>query len=204
LPPLKAVLIFLENDLPDSNCKSPLVNTLEITAAYWEARIKTYGFHRVTDLSLFELDVESSKMSVLGHTLCRMGEEGIPLVLAFSWITLREFSACFVVPRLFEGTTRDLLRRAVNSCSEGIARRDLPVEVVYFYGPHFGDRYGIAEAALRALAGSGIQTTATVCSGSCVYLVLPDGGSGEAVRVLSETFEIPRASSQRQLGVNRA
>jgi aspartokinase len=201
---LKAVLIFLENDPLDGNSKSPLVNTLEITAAYWEARIKTYGFHKVTDLCLFQLDVDSPKISQLGHALCRMGEEEISVVLTFALVALRGFSACFVVPRRFEGPMQDLLRQEVDLGGDGIAGRVTPVEVVFFYGPHFGDRYGIAEAALRALAGIGIKTTATACSGSCVYLVLPEGRSEEAVRVLSETFEIPRASSQKRPGVNQA
>jgi aspartokinase len=80
--------------------------------------------------------------------------------------------------------------------------RVLPVEVVYFYGPHFGDRYGIAEAALKVLTESGIRATASACSGSCVYLVLPEGQSEEAVRALSRTFEIPRAMSQKAAAVN--
>lgn len=173
-----------------------MVNYLEVTAAYWEARIKTYGFHRVTDLSLFELDLDPLTVPLFGQALCRMGEEGIPLVLTFAWVSSRGLAACFVVPRAFEGLVRDRLPEEIALSGEGTGRI-LPVEVVYFYGPHFGDRSGIAQAALQALARGGIHPTATACSGSCVYLVLPAGRSEEAVRLLSEAFEIPRASSQK-------
>ena len=177
---------------------------METTATYWEARIKTYGFHRVTDLCLFELALESFEISRLGHTLCRMGEEGIPLVLTFAQVTLQGLKASFVVPRLFEGPVRERLQETVDPDGEGVALQVFPVEVIFFYGPHFGDRYGIAEAALQSLAGDGIRPTATACSGSCVYLVLPERQSDEAVRVLSEAFDIPRASSHKSPGMNRA
>jgi len=177
-----------------------LVNHLEVTASYWEARIKTYGFHRLTDLSLFERTLDSLELPLFGRALCRMGEEGIPLVLTFSWGLSQGLAACFVVPRAFEGQVRDRLRE--ESALSGGAVRALPVEVVYFYGPHFGDRYGIAEAALKALATSGIRATATVCSGSCVYLVLREGQSEEAVHALSRTFEIPKAISQKAAFAN--
>jgi hypothetical protein len=178
-----------------------LVNHLEVTASYWEARIKTYGFHRLTDLSLFELTLDSFELPLFGRALCRMGEEGIPLVLTFCWGPSQGLAACFVVPRAFEGEVRDRLREETALSGEE-AIRALPVEVVYFYGPHFGDRYGIAEAALKVLAASGIRATATACSGSCVYLVLREGQSEEAVRALSRTFEIPKAMSQKAAVAN--
>jgi aspartokinase len=181
-----------------------LADDVETTATYWEARIKTYGFHRVTDLCLFKVSLENFEVFRLGHPLCRMGEEGIPLVLTFAQGTSQGLSASFVVPHLFEGSVRERLQETVDPDGEGVALQVFPVEVIFFYGPHFGDRYGIAEAALQSLAGSGIHPTATACSGSCVYLVLPEGKSDEAVRVLSEAFDIPRASARKSPGVKQA
>lgn len=175
-----------------------MVIDLEVTASYWEARIKTYGFHAVTGLSLFDLTVDSGRLSLLGRALCRMGEEGIPLVLTFSCLTSEGLGVSFVVPRAFEGRVRDRLQEETGPGEKGMAGRASPVEVVYFYGPHFGDRSGIAETALNVLAGSGIRAKASACSGSCVYLVLPEGGSETAVDALSRTFEIPRAKSHKK------
>jgi hypothetical protein len=79
-----------------------------------------------------------------------------------------------------------------------VMERCLPVEMVFFQGPHFGDRYGIVDTTLAALAARGLRVTALVCSGSCIYVVLPEGGSQEALLALSEVFEIPRASSQKR------
>jgi aspartokinase len=182
----------------------PLADNVETIATYWEARIKTYGFHRVTDLCLFEVAVESIWIPSLGHSLCRMGEEEIPLVVTFSRVTSQGLTTCFVVPRSSKGRVLDRLQEGFGPGGDKGAPQVLPVEVVFFYGPHFGDRPGIAEAALQSLAGGGIQPTAVACSGACVYLVLPEGQSGEAVRVLSEAFDIPRAASQKPSDMNQS
>lgn len=178
-----------------------MANDLEVTASYWEARIKTYGFHRVIGLSLFDLILDVLALPSFGKAICRMGDEGVPVVLTFSQHTAQRLSVCFVVPTGFEGRVRGRLQEEVRAGGAGVARI-VPVEVVYFYGPHFGDRYGIAEAALRALAESGICVTAIACSGSCIYLVLLEGESEEAVRALSRSFEIPKTMSQKAAVAN--
>lgn len=194
---LKAVLLFREND--------PLKgNNVETTAAYWEARIKTYGFHTRTELCLFRVTVESPGTASLGRALFRMGEEGIPLLLTFARDTAHGLSACFVVPSLFEGRVRERLREDESLGKDKASTQALAVEIVFFYGPHFGDRYGIAEAALQSMERGGVSPLATACSGSCVYLVLAEGRSAETVHVLSQAFKIPRASSQKSAGGNQA
>jgi aspartokinase len=177
-----------------------LGNHVETTATYWEARIKTYGFHTRTELCLFQLTVERFRIALLGQAFCRMGEEEIPLLLTFARDTPQGLSASFVVPRLLEGRVREMLQEDESLARDKASTQALPVEIVFFYGPHFGDRYGIAEATLEPLEGCGIHPMATACSGSCVYLVLPEGRSEEAVRILSQAFEIPRASSQKSPG----
>jgi aspartokinase len=47
---------------------------------------------------------------------------------------------------------------------------------------------------VRALACKGITINATACSGACIYIVLPEGKSEEAVKALRESFEVPGAS----------
>jgi hypothetical protein len=78
-----------------------------------------------------------------------------------------------------------------------------PAEIVFFQGPHFGDRYGIADVAVAALAGGGVQMMAVVCSGACIYIVLPEGKSEEAVLILAETFEIPKVSFRESFQASR-
>ena len=49
-----------------------------------------------------------------------------------------------------------------------------PVELIYLHGPHFQDRYGIAEAALSPLQKADIPILAAGCSGTSVYIVVPE------------------------------
>jgi aspartokinase len=66
-----------------------------------------------------------------------------------------------------------------------------PVEMIYFFGPHFGDRYGIADAAVRVLHREAIPLLALACSVSFIYIVLPEGTASQVKACLSENFEIP-------------
>ena len=68
---------------------------------------------------------------------------------------------------------------------------DSPVELIYFQGPHFGDRYGIADAAFRALAGQ--EVLAAGFSGASVYIVVADKQAQATIECLSEAFITPAA-----------
>jgi hypothetical protein len=71
------------------------------------------------------------------------------------------------------------------------------VELVYFQGPHFGDRYGIARAALNALNACGVAPVAMVCSGASVYLMTGPGGAFAAQEALRTSFGIPQTHESR-------
>ena len=67
-----------------------------------------------------------------------------------------------------------------------------PVELIYFHGPHFGDRHGIADSAFSVLSGKKIPILAAGCSGSAIHLVLPENGIQRAKPILADILEVPR------------
>jgi aspartokinase len=174
-----------------------LDRTLETKAAYWESRIKTYGFQRVTDLSLFEIAVDSTRIDSLGRAFCRLGDAGVGFHLVSSRPSSRGLEVLLIAPaqwtKVIEEYTQDL-----GEDIEGVMARRSPAEMVFFQGPHFGDRSGIVYTTLQALTARGVNMTAMACSGSCIYIVVPEGRSEEALLALSEVFEIPKASSQKR------
>lgn len=176
---------------------TPLDNTLETKAAYWEPRIKTYGFQRTTGLSLVEITVRSAGIESLGQACCRLGDSGVGFHLVFSRTSSRGLEVSLLVTAQWAKAIEERMQEFVAGTDE-VMRRTSPAEMVFFQGPHFGDRYGIVDTALRTLAAKGIKMTATACSGSCIYIVLPEGKSEEAVLALSEVFEIPKASSHKR------
>ncbi len=176
---------------------SLLDKTLETRAAYWEPRIKTYGFQRIVDLSLFEISVRRARIESLGRAFCRLGDAGVGFHLVFSRSSSQGLELVLLAPAQGAKVIEDHMQEVVEDTDKGVGRTS-PAEMVFFQGPHFGDRCGIVDTALRALAARGIKMTATACSGSCIYIVLPKGKSEEAVLALSEVFEIPKASSHKR------
>jgi len=66
-----------------------------------------------------------------------------------------------------------------------------PVELIYFQGPHFGDRFGIADFTYRALKDDADDLLGAVFSCASIYLVLPEGAAGRAKERLTAAFHVP-------------
>ena len=66
---------------------------------------------------------------------------------------------------------------------------DREVGIVSIFGPHFGDRPGIAGTMFSALASAGINILAISTSISSLSCVLDAGDMDDAIRVLKESFE---------------
>lgn len=68
---------------------------------------------------------------------------------------------------------------------------DGEVGIVSMFGPHFGERPGIAGVMFSALASAGINILAISTSISSTSCLLDADDMDEAVRALEETFELP-------------
>ncbi len=145
---------------------------------------------------MVEMTVPRAGIGSLGQAFCLLGDAGVGFHVVFSRPSSRGLEVCLLVTAQWAKVIEEHIQKLVEGASK-VAGRSSPAEMVFFQGPHFGDRYGILDAAVRGLAARGIGMKATVCSGSCIYIVLPEGKSEEAVLALSEIFEIPRASSQK-------
>ena len=66
-----------------------------------------------------------------------------------------------------------------------------PVELLFFQGPHFGDRFGIADFTFKALKEKADQLLASVFACASVYLILPEGAADETKTLLAAAFRIP-------------
>jgi aspartokinase len=179
------------------------VKTLETTAAYWEPRIKTYGFQTSTELSLLKVTTAPGKMASLGRALIQMGEKDIHFHLTFSRPCHEGLEFCFLIQRDLVRLAAEHIEQSAGQNGDTFVFQTNPAELVFFQGPHFGDRYGIADVALEALAAKGVEMMAIVCSGACIYIVLPSGKSEEAVLALAQTFEIPKVSLRRSSAASR-
>jgi aspartate kinase len=68
---------------------------------------------------------------------------------------------------------------------------DGEVGIVSMFGPHFGERPGIAGVMFSALASAGINILAISTSISSTSCLIDANDMDEAVQALEETFELP-------------
>ena len=164
---------------------------METVAMYWEPRIKTYGFQVIKNLSLYayafsdeiwqrwgqvagQIDADSNRFQLV---CAQQGEAGhLELMLLCN---PEQGAAC--ARRLEIGLAKAACPPRVTS----------PVELIIFQGPHFGDRFGIADFTCRALKEQVDDLLAAVFSSASIYLVLPQGVADKARDRLAAAFRVP-------------
>jgi aspartokinase len=162
---------------------------METLAVYWESRIKTYGFQRVTDLALIELSYPAHAIKSLGEILSHRDLNALRAPFIVAQESDHGISFIFCLPDKQGKDFHASLEKALSPISH---RYSYPVGIIFFHGPHYGERYGIADAAFSALSKADITIIVSGCSSSSVYLVLPQDDLDKAEEVLTETFEVAR------------
>lgn len=188
--------ILTECELPDNHTPlRPVVllgdQPVETIAVYWEPKIRIYG------------------MDVL-HNLTRMCWQ-MPTEL-FGDKRWHQFGARHEKFRLLLGQSREnttfhgeLLieeswRNSIFKTMDAIAVKDSAssssygrqeVDLVSFHGPHFQDRYGIAERVFIALQQGGIHLLSSGCTGTSVHLVVDAGQGDSAAECLADVCIVP-------------
>ncbi|MFH1134885.1 MAG: hypothetical protein V1816_02235 [Pseudomonadota bacterium] len=168
---------------------------METIAVYWESRIKTYGFQVTADVRLLEIDLPSSRTADLGQALVDFSEGGKKFLLVLAGpANGGELKINIALRPEDEGRFRETVSSRFQSEAEEFPTSGRPVEILQFQGPHFGDRYGIADSAFRALEKGGISPLALTCAGSSIHVVLSPGQAESALALLTEPFEVPKSS----------
>jgi len=165
---------------------------LETIAVYWENKIKTYGFQIERELSLFQISLAPSALAELGAAFFNE-TSGIH----FSWVLVQQPSShvlavYILLAQKWEQPLQALLECYRENGNVLELRTESPVEMIFFHGPHFGDRYGIADTTLSTLRGKGLPILAAGCTGASVYIIVPEHLSAEVRDTLSGVFDTPK------------
>jgi aspartokinase len=165
---------------------------VETIAVYWEPKPKTYGFKEVIDLFLLDIEIRPGKMPQWGLWLMELADLdiGFHLILA-KYSTHQKLRLYILLEKLWADRVLSYIGKKIDLDSEKDFHLNFPVELISFHGPHFGDRYGIADTAFKALDGQGVPVLITVCSGAAVYIVLPEKKLQDARPLLLEAFLAP-------------
>jgi aspartokinase len=164
---------------------------LETIAVYWEDKVKTYGFQLARKLSLLQVSIPAHQLAAFGSKLLNDTTD-----VQFKWVLVQPSSRQgLIIHLLLTHKWVPCMRSHIQQLRKNDIDLEMqvtsPVELVSFHGPHFGDRYGIADAALGTLHKEGLPILASGCSGASVYIVVPDQRSAEVANILSGVFETP-------------
>lgn len=167
---------------------------METIAVYWEPQIRIYGVTTVTGLTLYTVVFPAAAMARWGALVTSLGQAGV----AFQLVNLQPLAAgemqlsLLFAPDGREREVRRLFEAGTAGGGHGSWRQQAPVEMVYLHGPHFQDRFGIAEAAIAPVLAASIPLLASGCSGTSIHLVVPENCAARVVDCLGETFVIEK------------
>jgi len=163
---------------------------METIAVYWEERIKIYGISTkqgLTLLSLYPVDVSATGIAVMCSSLSSFLPEFV--LSAYQQGAKPRFD--IVMPGEIETDAAARLRQALDNLKDVGVTVVNDVTMISLHGPHFQDRFGIAEVAVKALTVSHIPVLLHVCAGTSLQLIVPSNWCKQASDLLHQTFVIP-------------
>ncbi len=172
---------------------------METIAVYWESKVRTYGFHVLGNLSLCPVCLPVDQMAKWGAALTAMADQGPVFRMVWAQLDAGDRIKFYW---LCDDKHRDEVRAFLHAQPELEASNHMgdcqEVDLVFFQGPHFGDRYGIMDFTYKALARAGMVLMAAVCSVATIYLVVPAGQGDKTKDALTSAFEIPKETTDRR------
>lgn len=165
---------------------------LETIAVYWEPIIRVYGFEVIPDTSLIQVNLPVEQADYWGKQVEALQKTGTTFIMAvLQMIDTTTVSICLL---LRSDSADECLARIENADTDQnktSIKFERSVDVIFFHGPHFQDRYGIADAAFRVLGKHNISLLAAGCTGTSIYLVTTAGAGATARNLLAEAFVVP-------------
>ncbi len=165
----------------------------ETVARYEESRIRTYGIQLKTGLTICSGYFRPAEMGSWGRLMMDMADSRFCFVYASAAVTAEK--------GIWMDLVLDLKKQKTGVPEASMQMPEAPAlarletrknaEMLSFHGPHFGDRYGIADKALRCLARSGVPVWMAGCVGATVSLIVPPDMGARGAEALSEIFYTP-------------
>ena len=158
---------------------------METIAVYSEQPIKTYGIGVETGLSLISAVVDAAQMSALSRNCF----SSVHLPGRVVMVSATPVDAGKLLVHCVAAAPPPMVANGEGvSWSVDVVRG---VELVFFHGPHYGYRYGIATAAFAVLAANAVPVISAACNGASVFIVVPQGRAADAVDALHTAFVVP-------------
>ncbi|MFB0533646.1 MAG: ACT domain-containing protein [Anaerolineae bacterium] len=155
-------------------------------------KIKIGGIIQRRNLAKIGVMSIPDRPGVAGAIFSALGERGVNISFIVHNIDLNDLdNIVFCVAR--QDLTAAL--EALETVRERVEAKEIvydgEVGIVSMFGPHFGERPGIAGVMFSALASTGINILAISTSISSTSCLVDASDMDEAVQALEKTFELP-------------
>ena len=153
------------------------------------------GIIQKRDLASIGIMGIPNRPGVAGAILGALGDKGIncPFIVQLSDAERQDSVVLGVAQSQLEAALDILKATSVRIDAQAMTHGST-VAMLAIFGPHFGERPGIAGAMFTALAAAGINTLSISTSVSTISCLIEDEQLDDAVQVLRETFLPPRTS----------
>jgi hypothetical protein len=165
---------------------------METVAMYWEPQIKTYGFQVTYNLVLYRYIVSPDLSAQWDRAMQRAaGDTERFHLLTAQPGTDDELDLILLCENEDKPASLDPLSTQMPATADRRLQTVSPVALLCFQGPHYGDRYGVADFTYRALGKTARHLHVAVFAGASVYLIFPEDRIGAAKHRLAAAFRIP-------------
>jgi aspartokinase len=155
-------------------------------------KIKLGGIIQNRDLAKIGIMSIPDRPGVAGSILGALGDKGISCPFIVHTIDLNELDN--IVICVARGQLPIALK-VLNTVKETVGAKEVvhdgEVGMVTIFGPHFGERPGVAGTMFSALASVGINILAISTSISSLSCLIDVDDMDAAMRALEEAFELP-------------
>ena len=155
-------------------------------------KIKIGGLIQNRNLAKIGVMSIPDRPGVAGAVFSALGERGINVPFVVHNIDLNNLDN-IVICVAQEDLTSAL--EALHSVKERVGAKEIvynrEVGIISLFGPHFGERPGIAGRMFSALASVGVNILAISTSISSISCLIDINDMDEAIGALEETFELP-------------
>lgn len=159
-----------------------------VRSPFHEDIVTIYDFNYRTDMDLWGVKLPVTELGDFAGNLSGLDQFRIKMPFLVSISPPDDDHIYFSF--LFETIHHDIVGQTL---AGNLSDPDLycigPAALLLLHGPHFGDRYGIANALVKTLRKAGIPVLALSCAVSSISLVVRAGDSDQTIQALGSVFQ---------------
>ena len=161
----------------------------EVIASYQEKKPKVYALEWYGEQILVQMKLLFTDLAAVGKTFAESASTEI--FLTFFALNPAHGTDLYDLLFCLPPSAADHIKFMHTRFSGNTEMQLKPVAFFSMNGPHFGDRYGIAENLYAALTQFGVQVLGLNCSIASISGIVPAEQIQPAIRAIQTRFDIP-------------